>query len=125
MTDTPTPCTAWLNDGGPDLWFLDNPQGNATLATQRAHTADTEQAKAICYGCPARDACLQLAINENHTWGIWGGTTPNERAATPLACEEKRGTVAGRQRHRRAGQKPCEECRIAWTENKREARARA
>lgn len=35
-------------------------------------------AKAICIGCPVINECLQLAL-ENNEYGIWGGTTMEER----------------------------------------------
>lgn len=40
----------------------------------------------VCPGCPAGSLCLSNAM-ENGEWGIWGGTSPNERTrhggATP------------------------------------------
>lgn len=52
----------------PDLWFPAH--GNRAAA---------ERAKAICAGCPARTPCLKWGLkNEKH--GVWGGTTPRERA---------------------------------------------
>ena len=38
-------------------------------------------AKAVCAGCPVRDACLDHALRTLPSDGIWGGTTPDERAA--------------------------------------------
>lgn len=37
------------------------------------------KAKAVCVKCPVIDECLNYGINE--TYGVWGGTTPTERAA--------------------------------------------
>lgn len=51
----------------PDLWFsLD--------------TSKKRQAIRICERCPLRDACLQLAIDNQEEWGVWGGSTAQERA---------------------------------------------
>lgn len=36
-------------------------------------------AKANCYVCPVRDECLAQAMANNERFGIWGGTTPEER----------------------------------------------
>ena len=35
-------------------------------------------AKAICEGCPITFQCLQAALAENE-YGVWGGTTKDER----------------------------------------------
>jgi len=40
---------------------------------------DTEQAVAICRGCPVRQECLQWALRAGEAHGIWGGTTPEQR----------------------------------------------
>ncbi|MFI9845062.1 WhiB family transcriptional regulator [Nonomuraea sp. NPDC051941] len=38
------------------------------------------EAKAVCSGCPIRDACLHDTLrNRPADDGIWGGTTPDER----------------------------------------------
>lgn len=44
----------------PDLWFADSP-------------ADLEYAKSLCTGCPVRARCLQLALDREEPWGVWGG----------------------------------------------------
>lgn len=40
---------------------------------------DAAQAKAICEGCPVRQACLEHALAHREREGIWGGTTERER----------------------------------------------
>lgn len=35
--------------------------------------------KAICRMCPVAVECLQCALDNNETFGIWGGMTPKER----------------------------------------------
>ena len=37
-------------------------------------------ARALCSRCPVEQACLDYAITEDLTEGIWGGTTPTQRA---------------------------------------------
>lgn len=38
----------------------------------------SQAARAVCHGCPCRDACLEWAIAHESS-GIWGGTTETER----------------------------------------------
>ncbi|WP_166583722.1 MULTISPECIES: WhiB family transcriptional regulator [unclassified Mycolicibacterium] len=40
-----------------------------------------ENAKQICGGCPVQRECLGHAIEADEPYGIWGATTPKERAA--------------------------------------------
>ena len=37
------------------------------------------QAKAICRTCPVQRACLDFALATHQDYGIWGGTTEDER----------------------------------------------
>lgn len=43
-----------------ELWFAESP-------------ADVERAKALCLGCPVRQACLAGALERREPWGVWGG----------------------------------------------------
>lgn len=58
--------TAVRNGADPDDWF---PERGATLAIARA--------KAVCSTCPAKHACLEDHLWEEH--GIWGGETEVRR----------------------------------------------
>ena len=49
-----------------DLFFLDR-------------GASSQPAKAICRGCPVREACLDFALRTNQLFGIWGGLSERER----------------------------------------------
>lgn len=40
---------------------------------------DAGGAKAICAGCPVREACLEFAIASHQDDGVWGGLDENER----------------------------------------------
>jgi WhiB family redox-sensing transcriptional regulator len=40
------------------------------------------KAKAICAGCAVRRECLEFAQTHDSTYGIWGGTTPEDRRVT-------------------------------------------
>ena len=44
----------------PELWFAE-------------HTAQVEQAKALCRTCPIREGCLAGAVEREEPWGVWGG----------------------------------------------------
>ena len=43
--------------------------------------AHEENAKRICRDCPVRAECLRHTMRADETYGIWGATTPKERAA--------------------------------------------
>ncbi|MGH9114590.1 MAG: WhiB family transcriptional regulator [Acidimicrobiales bacterium] len=40
---------------------------------------DAEDAKAICAGCPVRQACLEWALTNREADGVLGGATERER----------------------------------------------
>jgi len=46
-----------------------------------ATPAAVERAKALCRTCAIRAVCAQWAIDSKQRYGIWGATTPEERAA--------------------------------------------
>jgi WhiB family transcriptional regulator, redox-sensing transcriptional regulator len=54
----------------PDLFF--------PMMTGRG-LEQTEKAKAICARCPVRQQCLEFARAHDPIYGIWGGTTLDER----------------------------------------------
>ncbi len=54
----------------PDLFFPEHTAG-----------PEIQQAKQICDGCPVRARCLDWAISNGASAGIWGGRTEAERRA--------------------------------------------
>lgn len=38
-------------------------------------------ARAVCHRCPVRLDCLEHALTHGEPYGMWGGTTPDERRA--------------------------------------------
>jgi WhiB family redox-sensing transcriptional regulator len=54
--DAPLPCQS----ADADLWFAEFPQQLA-------------RAQALCYDCPVRAACLDIALRRREPWGVWGG----------------------------------------------------
>lgn len=47
---------------------------------RRTPRRDVSAALALCRRCPVRDQCLNYAIGYQDPWGIWGGTTEDDRA---------------------------------------------
>ena len=78
-------------------------------------------AVAVCATCPVAADCLECAVAEPETVGVWAGTTSPDRAAIrrqrgirpvrharPTAAH---GTEAGYTRHLRAHEPACVACR--------------
>jgi WhiB family transcriptional regulator, redox-sensing transcriptional regulator len=68
----------WRADGAcaqrdPDLFFPISSTGPALEQIAKA--------KAICRGCPVQRPCLDFALEHDLGYGIWGGTTPQDRQA--------------------------------------------
>jgi WhiB family transcriptional regulator, redox-sensing transcriptional regulator len=55
----------------PDLFFPTSPGGPSR--------AEVARAKAYCARCPVRRQCLEFAEASGPVYGIWGGTTLEER----------------------------------------------
>lgn len=57
----------------------------------------TAEAKAICARCPVQVECLEYALENREQYGVWGGTTRDERKAMLRArpnppAEDRHGT---------------------------------
>jgi Transcription factor WhiB len=75
----------------------------------------TRAAKTLCALCPVQQECADWAIDTAEPEGIWGGLTPDERAAArPPAC----GTETAWRRHV-ARSEGCHACREAHDERLR------
>lgn len=61
--------TAYPCQADPDLFFSDEP-------------ADITAAKDTCGACWFKDTCLVQALAEENFYGVWGGTTGDEREAS-------------------------------------------
>jgi WhiB family transcriptional regulator, redox-sensing transcriptional regulator len=100
---TATGSTNWRAQGAcltadPDLFFPISTKGPAERQIMRA--------KVICAGCGVRRECLEFALAHDLVYGIWGGTTPDDRqrdrrrkrrAAT---AAQKRAAVTAESRER-------------------------
>lgn len=62
---------AACRDTDPELFF---PIGSVGLALEQV-----DAAKAVCARCPVRTECLDWALRVGEAYGVWGGTTPEER----------------------------------------------
>ncbi len=69
----------------PELFF---PGGRTGPAVELA-----EAAKAVCARCPVTEACLHYALDTNQEYGVWGGTTEDERR--PLRAAYRRRSDPG------------------------------
>ena len=86
MTYTLDPADAWRtteprHPGEPDpRWREDAAcRGVETALFFPARGEPCAEAKAICRGCPARDACLAYALEHFEMSGVWGGCSERER----------------------------------------------
>ncbi|MFF3260178.1 WhiB family transcriptional regulator [Streptomyces sp. SID11233] len=64
---------AACRDEDPDLFFPIGTTGPALV--------QTEDAKAVCHGCPVRAECLRWALENGQDTGVWGGLDETERRA--------------------------------------------
>lgn len=70
----------WQTDGAcratdPEEFFAhEADRGNRRLNRER-------RAKAMCATCPVIQRCLEHALSVREPYGVWGGTTPEERLA--------------------------------------------
>ena len=55
----------------PELFF---PAGTTGAALHEVRAA-----KAVCAACPVQTPCLRFALRTGQAYGIWGGTTEEER----------------------------------------------
>lgn len=57
----------------PELFFPDD------FPVGKLRTEASKMAKTLCKECPVITECLLYAVANKETYGIWGGTLPNER----------------------------------------------
>jgi len=72
----------------PDLFFPISSAGPGER--QRA------RAKMICAGCQVRQECLDFALAHDQLYGIWGGTTPEDRQRARRRKRRAAATAAKR-----------------------------
>lgn len=60
----------------PDNHFFGEPDGEGG---SRGLTVELRHGMKTCLSCPVRAACLEYAITHHIRYGIWGGTTQQDR----------------------------------------------
>jgi WhiB family redox-sensing transcriptional regulator len=65
----------------PELFF---PAGRTGPAVDVAGAA-----KAVCSACPVTEDCLHYALDTNQEYGVWGGTTEDERRPLRAARRQR------------------------------------
>jgi WhiB family redox-sensing transcriptional regulator len=84
--------------------------------TKTANTPAAALAIQICNTCPVTTECLQHAMNTPETFGIWGGTTEQQRRGLRRTAQGHtipHGTERGYVQHALWGQPVCPPCRAA------------
>jgi WhiB family redox-sensing transcriptional regulator len=72
----------------PDLFFPISPGGPGE--------EQIAVAKAICAECGVRRECLEFALTHEPVYGIWGGTTPEDRQRDRRRKRRAAAAAAGR-----------------------------
>jgi WhiB family redox-sensing transcriptional regulator len=67
---------AACRDHDPALW---DGRREQDPRPRRKQESDVRHAKTVCNVCPARLTCLEYALREGISTGIWGGKTEDER----------------------------------------------
>lgn len=99
-------------------------QAHARCIEGDADTFFTEsrypEAKTICGHCTVKTECLEYAKTQCIDYGVWGGTTPDERRPPAQGSRRRvmidHGTAAGYRMHLRRDGKPCDDCKAAKAE---------
>lgn len=78
--------TAPLLDFRPDGtdWMADGlcrqiPEADPLFFPEKGRGLNLAEAVRLCEMCPVREACLAYALARREQYGVWGGTTPNQR----------------------------------------------
>lgn len=67
----------------PDLWFPEFGPGLITDNKAKAMAEQVSHAVELCKSCPIMVECLEEGLlEENITYGIWGGLLPAQRLAS-------------------------------------------
>lgn len=69
----------WRDDERPWVGYAACRDADPGLFFAGTEGGDTRTAQRICAGCPVRDECLDWALAAGMPYGVWGGTTEQER----------------------------------------------
>ncbi|MFD6095040.1 WhiB family transcriptional regulator [Nocardiopsis flavescens] len=75
ISATGAPCADPANTA---LFFEPDASARDGGESKSAKKFRERSARVLCAGCPARELCLELALREEPTAGIWGGLTAAE-----------------------------------------------
>src|SRR5579875_3325794 len=70
----------------PDLFF--------PIAAAGPGEQQIAQAKDVCASCPVQRQCLEFALSHDQVYGIWGGTTPEDRQRYRRRLRRRRAAAA-------------------------------
>ena len=73
------PLQQWLGDERPWVAHAACRGADPSLFFAEAVGAGGEVALRICGGCPVQSECLEWALTAHASFGIWGGTTEQDR----------------------------------------------
>ena len=70
-----------------------NPELFFPAGTTGAAVHEIAAAKAVCAECPVQSPCLRFALATGQGYGIWGGTTEDERVMIRRLARERRAAA--------------------------------
>jgi len=73
------PLQPWLDDDRPWVGFAACRDADPELFFTDGNGDGTAVALRICAGCPVQGECLDWALLARAAFGVWGGTTEQER----------------------------------------------
>ena len=111
-----TPDTTWMDKGAC--------RGTPPNTMHPTDRDGERRAKAACATCTVRNDCLRYALDNHEEYGVWGGTSEDERRALRVPVDQEHGTVAGHSAHLRRKTTPCGPCRDAYNKYQRTQRVR-
>lgn len=99
----------------PDMWTLPSGGDSLTVQERQERRHDNDEAIRLCLTeCPIREWCAARPVNPGT---IQGGIPTQFNEKRKRGGQQERadacGTPAGVNRHRRAGEKPCQRCLAA------------
>lgn len=84
----------------PELFFPIGEEHTTGRGASSPVQLQNAEAKSVCFRCPVVTDCLAWAIESGQDWGVWGGTTPEERRAFKRRTPERFRTKVLRPRRR-------------------------
>ena len=73
------PLQPWLDDDRPWVGFAACRGADPQLFFSDGDSESTAVAVRICAGCAVQEECLDWALSARAAFGVWGGTTEQER----------------------------------------------